>query len=171
MNEMTDVEIAWVSGIFEGEGCISIRKRGRGRDFNLDKGIKYEISLNVSMTDKDVVDSLQEKTGAGTVRPINSKALVSRGNKQLYRWTVSKRYDCIELLHYMLPYLHSRRTEKALEALERAEEAQREYDYHGTSPGAIRQRKFRDKNDILTVKRWTPPRKDDIYAAIKSADS
>lgn len=43
---MTEVEIAWAAGIFEGEGCFTTMSNQRGK--------KY-IGLQVNMTDEDVV--------------------------------------------------------------------------------------------------------------------
>lgn len=114
---MKDTDIAWIAGIIEGEGCISIRKRARGRDYDPAKGYRYEFSVHVSMTDRDVIEALQEKSGFGSVREVKTPALIKRGNKTLYRWSVTKRSELEELCKLILPYLFERRSAKVNEAL------------------------------------------------------
>ena len=51
---MTTNELAWVAGIFEGEGCLYKDPRR-----------KKDHKLQVVMTDKDIVERLHRITGVG----------------------------------------------------------------------------------------------------------
>lgn len=56
---MTDADIAWAAGLFEGEGCITLSRVG-GRAY---------LSLSVSMhpRDRDVLERFASAVGAGAV--------------------------------------------------------------------------------------------------------
>jgi hypothetical protein len=93
-------DIAWAAGLFEGEGCISLNKEG-----------KYIVSLQ--MCDEDVVRSFAEVIGYGTVLGPYQRSKYNPNARPLWRWHAIKRGDVYAVLKALLPYLHSRRTEKA----------------------------------------------------------
>lgn len=91
---------SWASGLFEGEGSISIGPRG-GR-------------LSLGMKDRDVVERFAVVAGAGHVR------MDKRPNPRhsdIWRWEVSAWGDRKRILEAMLPYLGERRSERALAML------------------------------------------------------
>ena len=98
-------QIAWASGIFEGEGWIKKDKR-RER--------AYEVAIK--MSDFDVLQRLQQAFNAGNVSantvPNNPR------HKQLYVWRVCNRKDIIKVLTLMLPYLGERRSYSASNAID-----------------------------------------------------
>jgi hypothetical protein len=98
---MTDAQIAYIAGLFEGEGCIFCGRPGRLR-------------LIITMTDEDVVRALPNLTGMGNVPP-KSRRLPS--GKQSYTWVVGRCDDAAELLRLILPWLGERRSEAAKRAL------------------------------------------------------
>lgn len=103
---MTDCELAWVAGLFEGEGCIVIRPRQ-------DPAWKPSVRLELTSTDPDVLRRLQFICG-GKIAPFRR----DRGGVKPYqRWTLSKMTEVADLLEAMLPWLGARRGEKAAEAL------------------------------------------------------
>lgn len=73
---MNDLDLAWAAGLFEGEGCISMRREGRKR-----------LSVTLSSSDEDVVRRFYEVVGVGTVlgpyRPSNAKPHY----KDFWRWS------------------------------------------------------------------------------------
>jgi hypothetical protein len=92
----TDVEWAWVAGVFEGEGSISHSPANNSA------------SLVVTMTDKDVIDSIARLTGVGTVNgPYLDKR---RESKPIWRWTCTRQADFRVVAEKMLPWLHDRRS-------------------------------------------------------------
>ncbi len=104
---MTATEIAWLSGIYEGEGCINKDRR---------KPSTWRISL--VMTDFDVIDKLQKLTGVGSVR---TRTKQKDHHKTAYQWIVGRKAQVQYLLSLMLPYLGNRRAHDALNALDTIE--------------------------------------------------
>ena len=70
---MNDVDIAYIAGLFDGEGSINI-KRGVEKKKNHKKpgyrmSNSMRISMEVTMTDRSVLIWLHEVLGVGTLRP------------------------------------------------------------------------------------------------------
>jgi len=97
--EITDT--AWLSGLFEGEGCISFEG-------------KNSVSITIGMTDRDVIQRCHRLTGAGHL----SQYTADRRNT-LFVWKIGLKSDVVWLLEAMLPYFGERRAARALAALER----------------------------------------------------
>ena len=105
---MTEVQTAWVAGIIEGEGCISISWHGAWK----------RVLVSVNMTDFDVIDRLKAWSGYGSIgvnKPIQNR-------KQSWTWTVAKEIDVQALLNEVFPFLGKRRQAKAYDALETLKE-------------------------------------------------
>jgi hypothetical protein len=100
---VTEVEIAWLAGLFEGEGHIGFTKKGK-------------VKLVLAMTDFDVVTKAHTIAGAGW---LGVRRQAQNKWKDCLVWTVSRKSESVPLLEAMLPHLGERRTARALEALER----------------------------------------------------
>ena len=96
-------DYAWMTGMFEGEGCIYKDPRCNS----------YRLSLN--STDLDVLQRFQTIAGCGNIRPKTAKAA---HYKPAWDWSIHKRSEVIRLLGTMLPMLGNRRAHKALDALD-----------------------------------------------------
>jgi len=92
--------IAWTAGIIEGEGCLYIRK---GRAFG-------HASVEVAMTDSDIIERLACIWGFGLVR---KRIRNEPRHKDQYVWKVSQRDHALKLLTKIRPYLGKRRGDKA----------------------------------------------------------
>ncbi len=101
MNELTQTEIAWLAGIYEGEGSCAITD-GRA------------IRVEVVMTDKDVVEQIQFLTGLGSV---SSLAPRGENHKPAFRWSIGS-INAVEFLTAILPWLGERRASRAKDAIE-----------------------------------------------------
>lgn len=114
---MTNEEIAWVAGVFEGEGTFTYRTySGTGRK---------QITLRVVMTDLDVIQRLHSYTGLGNVYgPYTPSQLTKNGSlrKASYHWAVTKQSDVILLGELMRPWLSERRKNKFQEVKKYYEE-------------------------------------------------
>jgi len=104
---MTTANIAWLAGLFEGEGCI-----------NQDKRKKATWRLRVVMTDFDIIQRLHAITGVGNVSETTKQEL---HHKPAYQWIVYRKEHIQHLLSKMLPYLGNRRAHVALNALDTIE--------------------------------------------------
>lgn len=101
MNELKEPEIAWLAGIYEGEGSCAITK-GRA------------IRVEVVMTDRDVVERICALTGLGT---IHSLAQRDEKYKAAYRWSIGS-LGAVAFLTAVMPWLGQRRAERAGDAIE-----------------------------------------------------
>jgi len=103
---MTTVETAWLAGLFEGEGSLTMKPH-RGCE------------LRIKMTDKDVIDRVLATVGVGKVVPIKKER---DHHKQAWEWRLSKRIHTYPLLVKLLPFMGERRALKFLNQLDK-------YDY------------------------------------------
>jgi hypothetical protein len=108
MAEPTEAEIAWVAGIFEGEGCIC------------DCGVR-SVSLTISSTDRDVLEEVQRIMGTGGIHSILRSEVDRQNRKPIFQWHIANRDDVRLVLESLLPWLRKRRYARALEALKRLE--------------------------------------------------
>lgn len=104
----TDIQIAWSSGLIEGEGCFVLSKDKRSNH--------YKTAIQVEMTDLDTLQQLQEYLG-GTIIESNypSKFKKYPNAKPSWRWYIHKQEDILNILIKIMPYLKSRRLAKAQE--------------------------------------------------------
>ncbi len=106
----TRENIAWLAGLFEGEGSLSCRrvqteKRGHGR---------APWALDVSMCNEDVLRRAHVISGVGNLHgPYDN----GEGHKPYWKWTTTKRAHVFALLVALWPWLGERRRAKACEAL------------------------------------------------------
>lgn len=98
---MTSVELAWICGIFEGEGC------------SYQRTASTRIVIQISMTDRDIIERVHRIAGVGR---IDKRGLPS--GKTAYVWSIRRCDEAADFLRKMLPLLGERRTEKALRLLE-----------------------------------------------------
>lgn len=104
---MTEVEIAWIAGIIEGEGSITIKNYGSERPED------YPI-LRVAMTDEDIIRRIHRITNVGNV---NYTADRGPNRKPCWTWAVRARDDVKEMLQAIFPWMGIRRSGKIEEAL------------------------------------------------------
>ena len=101
----TVVDIAWMAGLFEGEGSCFLKKSSPTGERN----VPY---AKISMTDEDVIRHFHLLAGFGTVY---SSALKS--GSACFTWQSQDRVKVPELLREILPFLGSRRSERISEVL------------------------------------------------------
>tara|TARA_Y100000004_G_C8606917_1_gene283014 strand:- start:32 stop:463 length:432 start_codon:yes stop_codon:yes gene_type:complete len=91
----TQTEIAYLAGLFDGEGCIQIKKQweakkraGKPRRYKV-----WRISMEISMTDKDIIEWVHKTVGVGTVLiNVKNKSPSSKPHwKTQWRWRCSHR--------------------------------------------------------------------------------
>jgi len=61
-NQMSDLELGWVAGILEGEGCFFVTTRKTAK-----YGPYVYARVTVCMTDRDIIERLQHVTGVGVL--------------------------------------------------------------------------------------------------------
>ena len=101
---MSSLFVAYAAGLFDGEGCIAIRKMKQ-------KNSRYCFSLTcvVNMTDPRPVRALMEHFGYGTVSQGQAHPIYRRP----IRWTIVCQ-TAADFLRQVQPYLLVKREEAAL---------------------------------------------------------
>jgi hypothetical protein len=100
---LSEVQWAWLAGLFEGEGSIVLKKESA------------TVQVGIVMTDRDVVATVN------SLFPSASGVLQHTGardrRKQQWGWKLYQRDDVTDFLTGILPWLHGRRSQRAKEAL------------------------------------------------------
>lgn len=102
----TELEIAWLAGILEGEGCFT-NSFQNGNDYSTPR-------LQLSMTDKDVV----EKAAVLLQSKVTSTDWRTKGDKAVFRTTLARRDDLKMILENIYPHMGQRRQNKIDELLQ-----------------------------------------------------
>ena len=106
-------DIAYIAGLFDGEGSIYFAKRIEKKKKHKGKGyresLSQRISMEITMTDESVIRWVHEVLGVGTVVKKPRKGLRKDGTKYLmqYKWRCTFRqayYVCCLLW----PYAHTK---------------------------------------------------------------
>ena len=83
-------DIAYIAGLFDGEGCIYFAKRIEKKKKHKGKGYRtsmsQRISMEITMTDESVVRWVHEVLGVGTVNKKPRKGRRKDGTKYLMQW-------------------------------------------------------------------------------------
>ena len=107
---MSEVDMAYIAGLFDGEGSIHF-KRGieKKKKHNGKPGYRYSnsmrISMEITMTDYSVLVWVHEVLGVGTLRPKRVKGLRKDGTKYLkqYKWRCTFR-DAYQVCRLIWPW-------------------------------------------------------------------
>ena len=96
-------QLAYIAGLFDGEGSVS-----RYQELRKDrKNPTWVIRCEVNMTDKTIIKWLHETLGFGSFykKPPSAKQL---GRQMQYRWCCSYR-DALKFANLLLPYSRVKR--------------------------------------------------------------
>lgn len=102
--DWSEADLAWFSGLFEGEGCLS-------KQMTTKHG--YWV-LGITMTDSDVIEKAHRIAQSGTfLGPMMCPSL--EGYKPTFRLTVNAQQHIYELTLAMMPHLGQRRNKRIAE--------------------------------------------------------
>ena len=94
---MNQNDIAYIAGLFDGEGSVDFKKRREKR------GNVQNILMRIEMTDESVLNWVHETLGVGTVRKRNRSPSVKAHWKD--RWVYSVRFrDALYVCNLLWPY-------------------------------------------------------------------
>ena len=102
---MKDTNIAYIAGLFDGEGCVSYKQYMRKRSHNKKAYPTWQIRLEMAMTDKSILVWVCEVLGVGTVTEKKYKTAYTVGWKKQWRWRCSHR-DAYYVSCLLFPYAH-----------------------------------------------------------------
>ena len=109
----SEANIAYIAGLFDGEGSIYFAKRPEKKKNHKGKGyrisISQRISMEITMTDESVIRWVHEVLGCGTVVRKPRKGLRKDGTKYLmqYKWRCTFR-DAYYVCCLLFPYAHTK---------------------------------------------------------------
>ena len=97
MNSNYHLDIAYIAGLFDGEGSVTCKKyKEKKKSGTYDC---WRIRMEISMTDRNVIELVHETLMVGTVR---SKK-VPKGMRPQWRWRCTFR-DCLQVCKKLWPY-------------------------------------------------------------------
>jgi hypothetical protein len=102
--------VGWAGGIFEGEGCVSMRLSS-SRNQN-----KRYPGMSVVSSDLDILEKFMEIVDCGTIHTRKSKNKL--GKKKIWVWQIGSRRDVSKVVKMLWPYLGERRKKAAQIAME-----------------------------------------------------
>jgi len=102
---MKDTNVAYIAGLFDGEGCVSYKQYMRKRSHNKKAYPTWQIRLEMAMTDKSILIWVCEVLGVGTVTEKKYKTDYTVGWKKQWRWRCSHR-DAYYVSCLLFPYAH-----------------------------------------------------------------
>ena len=99
------LDIAYIAGLFDGEGCITYKQYMRKRKGQKKAYPTWSIRMEIAMTDKSILVWLHEVLGVGTVNPKRYKTKYTVGWKKQWRWRCQHR-DAYYVARLLWPYAH-----------------------------------------------------------------
>ena len=108
-----ETEIAYIAGLFDGEGSIHYKrgpekkKKHKGKGYRISNSMR--LSMEITMTDQSVLLWVHEVLGVGTLTKKPRKGLRKDGTKYLmqYRWRCTFR-DAYYVCCLLFPYAHTK---------------------------------------------------------------
>lgn len=97
---MTDVELAYMAGIVDGEGSICIVKHSGAKDTPRKHPI-YRAHVSVSQCDIRLPNWIKERFGGY----VSNLGVPKKGHKQAYSWQITGTKQCLPFLQAIRPYL------------------------------------------------------------------
>jgi hypothetical protein len=113
-DRMSSFELGWVVGLLEGEGCFFVNTCGTPK-----YGPYAYARVTVCMTDRDVLERLQEVTGIGRLEKVRPRK--DPKHKPISQWIVCRNQEAIELMVAVYPHMGVRRQAKIREVLAQVE--------------------------------------------------
>lgn len=129
---MTPEEIAWVSGILEGEGSFGVYRK--------------QCIVQLNMTDEDIVTRVCDIFGVGTVKEYNH---TQPNRKDFWKWRIGHAHDVLFVLKTILPWLGRRRSARAREVIKAAEKI----DPNNRARGEDHPHTTLTKEEVVEIKR------------------
>ena len=113
MSTPASQDIAYIAGLFDGEGSIYYAKRREKKKKHNGEGYRYSnsqrISMEITMTDRSVLEWVHEVLGVGTLNKKPRKGLRKDGTKYLmqYKWRCTFR-DAYYVCCLIWPWAHTK---------------------------------------------------------------
>ena len=108
-----DTDKAYIAGLFDGEGSIYFAKRAEKKKKHKGKGYRISnsqrISMEITMTDRSVLQWVHEVLGVGTLVKKPRKGLRKDGTKYLMQWKWRCTFrDAFYVCCLLWPFAHTK---------------------------------------------------------------
>lgn len=104
---VSEVDWAWLAGLFEGEGCFNFHS-------------KRSVRAMIAMTDRDVLERVDRLVPSPS--GVRLRRIANPKHSAQYVWAITARDDVIAFIEGIRPWLLERRGKRADEALARLAE-------------------------------------------------
>ena len=109
----SEADIAYIAGLFDGEGSIYFARRPEKKKKHNSDGyrtsISQRISMEITMTDRSVLQWVHEVLGCGTLVKKPRKGLRKDGTKYLMQWKWRCTFrDAYYVCMLLFPYAHTK---------------------------------------------------------------
>ena len=104
---ISETDAAYIACLFDGEGSISYKQYMRQKPHNKKPYPIWQIRMEISMTDKSVLNWLHLTLGAGTLNIKKYKSEYTKGWKRQWRWRCCSR-DAYYVCLLIQPYTHTK---------------------------------------------------------------
>ena len=113
MTTLSSEDIAYIAGLFDGEGSIYFARRIEKKKKHKGKGYRtsmsQRISMEVTMTDESVIRWMHEVLNVGTVNRKPRKGFRVDGTKYLMQWKWRCTFrDAFYVCRLLWPYAHTK---------------------------------------------------------------
>ena len=108
---ISNTDAAYIAGLFDGEGCVQVKrykekkKKHKGKGYRTSNSLR--LSMEITMTDESVLHYVHEVLGVGTLNKKPRKGKRKDGTKYLmqYRWRCTFR-DAYYVCKMIWPFAH-----------------------------------------------------------------
>jgi len=104
---LSDIDLAYIAGFFDGEGCISL---GRKKDGSYRRHYTYQLVVTVSNTKPEILEFLHRHFG-GHFRKIKNPS--TKNGKTVYVWALLCR-KALNFIKTIYPYLKLKKRQAEL---------------------------------------------------------
>ena len=102
---VSETDIAYIAGLFDGEGCITYKQYMRKRKHQKKAYPTWSIRMEIAMTDHSVLKWVHEVLGVGTLGEKRYRTKYTAGWKKQWRWRCQFR-DAYLVARLFWPYIH-----------------------------------------------------------------
>ena len=102
---VSETDISYIAGLFDGEGCITYKQYMRKRTHQKKAYPTWSIRMEMAMTDESVLRWVHEVLQVGTVGEKRYKTSYTVGWKKQWRWRCQFR-DAYFVARLFWPYSH-----------------------------------------------------------------
>lgn len=106
-------EIAYIAGLFDGEGSIMIVRHAGENYMRITKRKTpgYSVSLSLGMIDRQLIEWLKNKLNVGNIHCEK----IYHAKRPMYRWYVKNKKGCVHVLNMLMPFLRGKKQQAELQ--------------------------------------------------------